>query len=216
MKTTRYKIFALLVALLLVLPVTLASCGSTAPDLAEVRDDFTALIEASYEINEIFFGAGLSTHARDGEFATENFIYYGFEGYDTYEFVVESSQYHSVEDVKYAASAVYSADYLEEIYTMAFIGYADETTGAVSTARYLDSPEGYFLRYVFGETDPFNILPGARRYLFDTMQIVKPSSAKSVNVKVDSYLLGQEDEILSVTLRFVFENDAWRLDTPTY
>lgn len=216
MKTTRYKLFALLLALLLVLPSAFVSCGSKAPALEEVRDEFSALIEASYEINEIFFGAGLPTHDREGEFAIENFMYYGFEGYDAYEFVVEDSPYHSVEDVKYAAAAVYSADYLEEISTMAFVGYADETTGAVSTARYLDSPEGYFLRYVFGETDPFNILPGARRYLFDTMQIVKPSSGTSVNVTVDSYLLGQEDELLTVTLRFVYENEAWRLDTPTY
>ena len=48
------------------------------------------------------------------------------------------------------------------------------------------------------------------------MEIVKPSSANSANVKVDSYLEGKEDEILSVTLRFVLEEDGWRLDTPTY
>ena len=64
--------------------------------------------------------------------------------------------------------------------------------------------------------DPFDILPGQRRYLMDTMEIVRPSSAKSVNVTIDSYLVGAEDEILNVTLRFIFENDRWVLDTPTY
>ena len=211
----KYKLIAALAAILLLLPTVLTACGK-APALEEVYDDFAALIEASYEINDIFFGEGLPTYARDGAYATENFIYYGFEGYDTYEFVAENSPYYYLEDVKYAAAAVYSADYLEEISTMAFVGYADESTGTVTTARYLESPEGYLLRYAFGDKDPFNILPGARRYKLDTMQIVKPSSPKSVNVKVDSYLLGAEDEILSVTLRFVLEDGEWRLDTPTY
>lgn len=211
----KYKLLAALAAILVLLPTALTACGK-APALDEVYDDFAALIEASYEINDIFFGEGLPTHDRNGAYATENFIYYGFEGYDAYEFVTEDSSYYCIEDIKYAAAAVYSADYLEEISTMAFVGYADENTGAVSTARYLESSEGYLLRYSFGETDSFNILPGKRRYKLDTMEIVKPSSANSVNVKVDSYLEGKEDEILSVTLRFVLEEDGWRLDTPTY
>lgn len=215
MKSKGYKLATLLLALLLVLPMALSACASRAPDLAEVKDPFSALIEASYEINEIFFGAGLPTHDRDGEFAKENNIYYGFHGYDAYEYVVETAPYHYVEEIKYAASQVYSADYLEEICTMAFIGYADENTGSVSTARYLEA-EGILLRYSFGDKDPFAILPGNRRYLLDTMKIVKPSSGTSVNVSVDSYLVGQEDEILTVTLRFILENGEWRLDTPTY
>ena len=211
----KYKLLAALAAILLLLPTALTACGK-APALEEVYDDFAALIEASYEINDVFFGEGLPTHDRDGAYAIENFIYFGFEGYDTYEFVTAESPYSCLEDIQYAAAAVYSADYLEEISTMAFVGYADENTGAVSTARYLESPEGYLLRYAFGDTDPFNILPGKRRYNMDTMEIVRPSSANSVNVKVDSYLLGEEDEILSVTLRFVLEDGEWRLDTPTY
>lgn len=205
----------LVLALVLLLPVCFASCASGAPDLEEVRDRFAAAIEASYEINDIFFGEGLPTHDRDGDFAKENNVYYGFYGYDAYEFVTEDSPYFCIEDIQYAAAQVYSADYLEEISTMAFIGYADENTGAVSTARYLES-EGRLLRYAFGDKDPFNILPGKRRYLMDTMEMVRPSNGKSVNIKIDSYLLGAEDEILSVTLRFVLENDEWYLDTPTY
>lgn len=215
MKAYRNRICAVLLALLLLLSACLVSCASKAPALSEVRGRFEEVIEASYEINEIFFGEGLPTHDRDGEFAKENNIYYGFEGYDAYEYVTEDSPYHFVEDIQAAAARVYSADYLEEISTMAFIGYADENTGAVSTARYLEK-DGILLRYAFGDKDPFHILPGKRRYLMDTMEIVTPSNATSVNVKIDSYLLGAEDEILSVTLRFVLENDEWYLDTPTY
>ena len=209
------KALILALVLVLLLPVSLASCASKAPALEEVRDRFEAIIEASYEINDIFFGEGLPTHDRDGDFAKENNIYYGFFGYDAYEFVTEDSPYFYIDDIKYAAARVYSADYLEEISTMAFIGYADENTGAVSTARYLEA-EGILWRYSFGEEDPFNILPGKRRYLMDTMEMVRPSNGRSVNIKIDSYLLGKEDEILSVTLRFVLEDGEWYLDTPTY
>ena len=215
MKSAKYTLIALLLVLATVLSLGLTACSSQAPALDDVRARFEEAIEDSYEINEILFGEGLPTHARDGEFAIENFIYYGFYGYDAYEYVTEDSPYRYVEEIRDAAARVYSADYLEEISTMAFVGYADDVTGAVTTARYQEV-DGILLRYSFGDNDPFNLLPGKRRYLMDTMEIVKPSSATSVNVKIDSYLLGEEDEILSVTLRFVLENDEWYLDTPTY
>ena len=74
----KYNLLAALAAILLLLPTVLTACGK-APTLDEVYDDFSALIEASYEINDIIFGEGLSTHDRDGSYAVENFIYYGFE-----------------------------------------------------------------------------------------------------------------------------------------
>lgn len=208
-----FKSAALLLGLLLIC-TSLLSC-SKPPEFSEVRDRFAEVIEASYEINDIFFGKGLPTHDRDGAFAKENNIYYGFYGYDAYEYVTEDSPYFYIEEIKYAAEQVYSKDYLEEIYTMAFVGYADEQTGAVSTARYLEA-ENILLRYAFGEKDPFDILPGQRRYLMDTMEMVRPSNGRSVNVQIDSYLLGNEDDVLSVTLRFVLQDDVWVLDTPTY
>ena len=98
---------------------------------------------------------------------------------------------------------------------MAFDGYMDENSDAVTTARYLEV-DGALLRYSAGEKDSFNILPGQRRYHFDTMEMVRPSNAKSVNIRIDSYLLGDEDNVLNVTLRFVLENGEWFLDSPTY
>ena len=48
------RILSLLLCLLMLLP--LSACGT--PSLDEVKGRFTELIEASYEINDIFFGAG--------------------------------------------------------------------------------------------------------------------------------------------------------------
>ncbi|MBE6662529.1 MAG: hypothetical protein E7606_04525 [Ruminococcaceae bacterium] len=209
------KIIALLLALLLVLPLTLTSCG--APELEEVKDRFVELIEASYAINDIFFGAGLETYARDGEFATTHRLYDELSaGYAAYEIVSTDTGYLDVNQIKEAAAKVYSPKYLDGVYTMAFDGYADSTSGTVVTARYL--MDGMFLlRYADGKNDPFDFLDGAqRRYLFDTMKIIRPSRAKYVNLSIDSYLVGDEDNILNVHLRFVLVDGVWYLDSPTY
>lgn len=210
MRKTMRAISFLLVAVLI---LALSACG--APELDEVKDTFVALIEASYEINDILFGEGLAVYERGGDFAAKYYIYEDLsESYDFYEIVQSESGYLTADSIKEAASKVYSDDYLEGIYTMAFDGYSDGES--VTTARYLEA-DGYFLRYTYGEKDPFDILEGKqRRYLFDTMKIVRPSSADYVNVEIESYLLGNEDEILTVTLRFTLEKGEWRLDSPTY
>ena len=204
-----------LLALVLVV-ASLASCSSKPPALEEVKDELVALIEASYEINGIFFGEGLETYERGGEFDKEHHLYDENDTeYAYYEYVTDTCGYLFVESIKANAEKVYTKEYLEGVYMMAFDGYADENTGKVTTARYLDAG-GWLLKYAFGETDPFNILPGKRVYLFDTMEIVKPSSAEYLNVSVDSCLEGQESEVLEVTLRFKLTEDGWRLDGPTY
>ena len=202
-------------SLLLVLALSLASCG--APELDDVKSRFAELIEASYDLNEIFFGAGLETYARDGEFATEHRIYDDVSsGYDNYELVKENLKYFDAEAIMKAAEKVYSADYLDGIYTMAFDGYADSTTGVVTTARYLmDGTK--LLRYVHGDEDSFDILRGKqRRYDLDSMKITRPSRGNFVSLSIDSYLIGDEDNILNVTLRFVLQDGEWYLDSPTY
>lgn len=209
------KIIVALLALV-ILTVSLVSCSGKPPALNEVKDELVALVEASYEINDIFFGEGLATYERGGKFDKEHHLYDENDTeYAYYEYVTEDSEYVFAEQIKWAAQKVYTADYLKGVYTMAFDGYADENTGEVATARYLDA-NGWLVKYAFGETDPFNILPGKRVYDFDTMKIVKPSTAKYLNVAIDSHLEGEESEILRITLRFKLTEDGWRLDSPSY
>lgn len=219
MKHIFKKVSALFLAAVLLLSLIMTACASDPPALAEVQDEFIGLIEASYTINDIFFGDGLPSHDRDGEYAKESNMYYGLVGYDDYEYVAEDSPFFFVEDIRAAAAAVYSEEYLEAISTMAFTGYADTDSGVVTTARYLEV-DGVLLKYAYGDTDSFNILPGHRRYDFSTMEMVEPSYGDSVNIRLDSYLLEEQDGTSaskqSVTLRFVLEENGWRLDTPTY
>lgn len=207
-------VVALLALIILTLP--LVSCASNPPELDEVKDELVALVEASYEINDIFFGEGLATYERGGKFDKEHHIY---DENDTefayYEYVTEDSEYLFTEQIKWAAEKVYTADYLKGVYTMAFDGYVDDNTGKVTTARYLDA-NSWLAKFTFGEADPFNILPGKRVYDFDTMKIVKPSTAKYLNVEISSHLEDEESETLKVTLRFKLTENGWRLDSPSY
>lgn len=208
------KTAILLLALIMAAGV-FSSCASEPPQLGEVKDELVALVEASYGINGIFFGDGLETYARGGKFDKEHHLYDGNDSeYASYEYVTEDCGYLFTEKIKTDAEKVYTLDYLEGIYTMAFDGYADENTGAVTTARYLDV-NGWLMKYAYGDSDPFNILPGKRVYDFDTMEIVKPSTAKYLNVEINSHLEGETEQI-KVTLRFKLTDDGWRLDNPTY
>ena len=49
------KFISLLLAAIL-LTLTVTSCGAGVPDVEEIKPRLTELIEASYEINDIFFG----------------------------------------------------------------------------------------------------------------------------------------------------------------
>lgn len=204
-------------ALVLTALVSLVSCGTNPPELSEVKDELVGLIEASYEVNEIFFGEGLPTYERGGEYDREYKLYNENDSeFAYYEYVTQDCGYYFTDQIKWAAEKVYTKEYLDGIYTMAFDGYADDNTGAVTTARYLDA-NGWLMQFAFGEKDSFDQLDGKkRRFDFDSMEIVKPYSAGTLNVSVDSYLEGTETEHLNIMLHFKKTDEGWRLDSPTY
>lgn len=61
------KILSLFLAAIMV-TLTLASCSGGKPDIEEVRPRIVELIEASYEINDIFFGDGLDRVDYEAEY----------------------------------------------------------------------------------------------------------------------------------------------------
>lgn len=197
--------------------IAVSACGINRIELDDVKEEFITLVEASYEINEMFFGEGLPTYERGGEYDRQNQLYSeNNTEFDYYEYVMPDSGYYFTDQIKWKAEKVYTEDYLNDIYTMAFDGYADENTGTVTTARYLDA-NGLLVKYVFGDSDPFDKLDGKkRRFDFESMKIVKPYSSNYVNVSIDSYLIGEENEILNITLHFKKTSEGWRLDAPTY
>ena len=61
------KIISLLVAAIL-LTLSVTSCGAGVPKVEEIKPRLTELIEASYEINDIFFGDGLDRVDYEAEY----------------------------------------------------------------------------------------------------------------------------------------------------
>ena len=79
MRKNLYLKMLLSVALAICILACMTSCGN-APTLDEVGERFKSLIEASYELNDIFWGDGLPTYERGGEFDREHMLYSGESG----------------------------------------------------------------------------------------------------------------------------------------
>ena len=203
---------AVKIILILILSLStlfLSSCSGNPPELDTVKDRLIELIDASAEINDIFFGEGLPVYERDGEFAKETGIYDNVEAaLDIYEMVSADCEYLTIDSIKMAAEKVYSRDYLESVYEMAFSGYADTNTGNVTSARYFETGDWLFKNTLF---EPFDLLE--REYLYDSLEIIKPSSADYINISIDC-LVGEETE--AITLSFILQDGEWLLDSPTY
>ena len=105
------KKISLLFSLLFIV-MSLTSCGS-APEAAEMRGIAEALIEASYEVNDIFFGEGLPAIERDSQFAIDNHVYYMDEG-GNYDYVAEESRYQTTAEIKAAALEAGDEDLSED------------------------------------------------------------------------------------------------------
>lgn len=203
------KIIALAVALL-VFAVTFLSCGVDVKD-PEIIDAAKKLINAAYDINDIYFGEGLPISEKDSEaakkFAEEN----GFDNTNIQFLpVTEESPYFSIDEIKKATEKVYSASYCEYLYSMAFEGYSTEDGTAAVYAKYMEDESGTLtVRIDLAE----NPLP-ERTYDLESMTVRSKSEDRAV-VTMDSYLEGEKEEG-TVSFTLVKEEKGWRLDTPTY
>ena len=189
---------------------------SRPPKVEDIYDRVVALIEASYELNTVFYGAGLPVHEDDSVYAEYTHMYYGFTMAGDYEIVSEHAKFASVDEIKQAAEKVYSKAYLEEVlYLGAFDGYAVEDGSggaAVSSSRYQEDGGGLYRSardkdYLNGDT---------RVYDYSSMKIISPSDGDACTLKIDSYLLSDPEQVFSDTIRLVRQDDGlWYLDSFT-
>ncbi len=186
------------------------SCGVDKKD-PEIVDAAKALMEKSYALNDIYFGKGLPVSAEDSEeaqkFAADN----GFD-LQNIQFlpVTEESPYKSIEAIKEATLKVYSEDYCEYLFSMAFEGYSTEDGTAAIYAKYMEDEAGTLTARIDLAK---NSLP-KRTYDYESIKVKSKSEDMAV-FSVDSYLDGKkEDKPVEFTL--VKSEDGWRLDNPTY
>ncbi len=162
-------------------------------------------------------------------YAANGYYYYALPDYErpAFTYTMEDKQgqnlyydycrtdcgYRSVQQLKDAVSAVYSADYIEALFADQF---AEDASGSV-TAHYREyEKDGTVYLQKYNEYKGYDIAP--RRFDFDSMRIAKGSRSDYVNIEIESEFLNKDGEWESetLTLSFTTENGEWYLDTPTY
>lgn len=205
-KITKKAICLLLMSAVL---LTVCSCSTKPPAIEEVKETFSALIEASYEINGIIFGDEVETYDRQDEEVIKNGIYYDVpDGFYNYEFLTENNKYQTEDEIREATLKVYSEDYISSVLDSCFNGFMDESGETAVQPKYLGHTGKLMLN-----TEYEVYVTGDRRYDLDTMEIVKPSNGKIVNVSLDAI---DGEERTKARLTFVLQDGEWRLDSPTY
>ena len=135
-----------------------------------------------------------------------------------YEYVLESTGYLSIADIRDEVKLVFSAAIVAEIEQGVFTGVtAFEGDDGTSYPRYRDI-EGKDGTYRLGmtEKDAWNSFTVTKWvYDYDTLQMVKPSNSKSVTVSVECYPAGDESARETREITFVLENNNWYLDSYT-
>ena len=216
--TKKQRIIAIAVSCCLVVAITLGVLWYTlwrAPRVEDIYDRVVELVEASYEINTVFLGAGLPVYPADSPYAELNHLYFDTQ-YDDYEIVTNYTKFVAEQDIRDAAEQVYSKAYLEDVlYNNAFVGYAiDDGTGTptYAAARYLDE-NGRLYQSKNGTNYLKN---GMRVYDFSTMKVVAPSNSKVCYISIESYLPSAPNRVLRDNLRLVLQEDGqWYLDSFT-
>lgn len=204
------RISAVIMTVLIILSIALstASCSQNAPELEDVKDRMVYLIEGSKKINTLFFGKGLPVYDRESILSSELGVYYN-DQYAAYNRVLEGSGYLSAEQMKDEAEKIYSEEYLAAIYETAFDGFI--TGNSAAYIRFYETSDWLFQNR---EAVDFNFKE--RIYDYSTIEIVKPSSDKYINITIESYSIDNPTKREKISLGFTFERGNWYLDTPTY
>ena len=200
MKNILTRAAALVAAVVFTLLMT--SCSVTY-DEGEIITASAELIEASYEINTVFFGSGLPAVESDDE------VLRHFE-------IAEDSPYHTKEEIKTATLAVYSPDYAEFLFEKAFAGFVisvgDEDSvdsNQIIDARYVQYGE----RLVILPVKEEDVMKLDRTYDTSSITVISQSRGRAV-LSVPSLVDGVPSDDVELTV--VMTEDGWRLDTPTY
>ena len=212
------KIIKFTLALVLILTTVggFSACANrNAPAVEDIYDRVVELVEASHELNTVFYGVGLPTHPADSVYAQINHIYHNFYNTDTYEMVSASAKFLTSVEIKNAAEKVYSKAYLEDVvYPSIFTGHAvSDASGKphFAHARYIEDNDWI---YQVIDTDPR--YQGMLVYDYSTMRVVKPSNAKMCFVEIDCFEDIDPSKTYTQRLTLVLQEDGrWYLDSFT-
>ena len=202
------RVLSVIFALIMVC-IPLASCGEKKADPEAIREA-GALIEKSYEVNEILFGKGIPIDEESKKEALES----AEVGMDVKNAIYAKADYLSdyacVDDIKEAALSVYTEEYCEPIFDLVFNGRNNDIGSKVEYARYIDDEYGMLTVRVDIEDDALVL---NRTYDLSSVKAVQVGSDYIV-FTVDSLIDGVPSD--NIRMKMVKGESGWRLDTPTY
>ena len=207
MKRIFLSALSLMLIFILIIPMQSCKTQSEPPELDEVRERLIYLIEESKELNVLFFGNGLPVYRRESDISERKMVYFT-DTYGRFDRIMENSEFQSPEAIKLKAEQVYSADYASDIYESAFDGIMTGSSSAY--IRFYDN-SGSFLQ----NTDATVFKIKERIYDYSSMKIIEPSTADYINLEINSYTVS-DPTIRKIYLSFVYENNNWYLDSPSY
>ena len=144
-------------------------------------------------------------------------MYYRESDPEGYSYVKLDSPYATSELIKEYAESVYSKGYLEGVYEMLFTGAAvsDDASG-IRGARYYEYEDDNGKVWLMSSDEYESLIIGKRIYDLSTAKIVRPTRRDFVNIQIESYLEGEPDVRVSVTLSMIKQDGVWMLDSATY
>ena len=205
----KFLLMILTLCMLSTVLVTFSACA-TPPRVDEIYDRVVELIEASYELNTVFYGDGLPVWKTDSAFAEFSHLYFDFPYKGDYELVKPQANFQSVDEIKIAAAKVYSQKYLETaLFPAAFDGLASDT--AVTGARYLEENGS-----LYQSTSNAFAIEGIPIYDYSTMKVVTIGKRDACFVEIEYVLDITPEQTQTASIRIVQQDDGlWYLDSFT-
>lgn len=202
----KMRLLSLFLTLLLLGLALLSGCTPKAPPLeidaetalAVVKD----LVPRSYEMNVLFFGAGLPL----SEAPTKD------DDQTEYIAVSDDCGYASIAQIKTAAEEIYSKRYLNGVYIAAFVGVT-----SVGEDGGLDTSVSPRYREIGGKLtmDAHTAVNTNMRGRL-TVEAVTVESSTAEYVTTTALCRTEDGQSLTMTVLLAYENGVWLLDSPTY
>ena len=205
------RILSIILCAVVIAPA-LSSCRVRIEDEAAFFAEVGSLIDASAEVNALFFGEGLPFDDPDGLTAAEIVDAETSEVIrrTTYRPVSENAKYHSRDEIMARAEAVYSAKYCESLYSIGFEGVTSENGTVAVYARYIYTDANGLTINMYSVANAKKL---ARTYDASTLAIDR-RGRDYVVVSLEAFDDGAAAG--RVQLRVNKEASGWRLDWPTY
>ena len=205
------KILAFL--LLTTLLLTLTSCGGSGLSDAEISEIFRSLTEASYPLNDVYYGDGLPY--REDEAAMKQLLGVSADSKTfrvSYMPVAEDAPYSSEKQIREETEKVFSPAMCTYLFTLAFEGMTtgdSENVETVSHTRYIEKDGVLTVRIDLAD----DAIPMGRTYDFEQITVIADEPTR-IKASFPSFMNGEKS--VDVRLTIVKTENGWRLDSPTY